>query len=243
MAGEAADDPGFRPLYKQVREALVRRIAERVWPPGHPLPSEMELAAELNVSQGTVRKALDEMAQDNLVVRRQGRGTFVGVHDEKRILFQFFKLVPDDGHSVFPESRVIAVEEGPADEAERARLRLEDRREAVIRIRRVRSLGGAPSIVETIRVPSRLFPGLAAGDIPNNVYALYADRFGISVARAREKLKAVNAAPEVAGLIGVAPGTARMEIDRTALAVDGAVVEWRLSLCRTDRYHYLSDLR
>src|SRR5580704_8078982 len=93
---------GARPLYAQVREVLVRRLVDGVWAPGEGLPSEMELAAELDVSQGTVRKALDTMAADKLLVRHQGRGTFVSIHDEARILFQFFKLAPDMGEPVFP---------------------------------------------------------------------------------------------------------------------------------------------
>ena len=88
---------GFRPLYRQVRDTLVKRIADGVWQAGQPLPSEPELAAELSVSQGTVRKALDAMTAEKLVIRRQARGTFVAKHDDARILFKFFKLVPDQG--------------------------------------------------------------------------------------------------------------------------------------------------
>ena len=100
-------DLGFRPLYRQVRDLLVRRIADGIWQAGQPLPSESEIALDLGVSQGTVRKALDEMTAENLVVRRQGRGTYVARHDDARILFQFFKLVPDTGERSFPESRML----------------------------------------------------------------------------------------------------------------------------------------
>src|SRR6478609_6436556 len=98
----------FRPLYAQVRDALVKRLVDGVWLPAQMLPSEFELAGELGVSQGTVRKALDALAAENLVVRRQGRGTFVAEHDEARILFQFFKLLPDSGKPTFPESKVVS---------------------------------------------------------------------------------------------------------------------------------------
>src|SRR6476660_936637 len=99
---------GFRPLYQQVRDMFVQRLVEGQWLPGQALPSEMELASEIGVSQGTVRKALDALAAENLVVRRQGRGTFVAEHDEARILFQFFKLLPDSGEAAFPESKVVS---------------------------------------------------------------------------------------------------------------------------------------
>ncbi len=97
-----AEALGFRPLYRQVKAIFVRRLVEGVWSPGTALPSEGQLASEIGVSQGTVRKALDELAAENLLVRRQGRGTFVAEHDERRILFQFFKLVPDDGDPALP---------------------------------------------------------------------------------------------------------------------------------------------
>src|SRR6478672_7519758 len=77
---------GFRPLYRQVRDVLVKRIADGVWQAGQMLPSEPDIAADLGVSPGTVRKALDEMTAENLVVRRQGRGTYVARHDDARIL-------------------------------------------------------------------------------------------------------------------------------------------------------------
>lgn len=233
---------GFRPLYQQVRDAFVQRLVEGRWTPGQALPSEMELAAEVGVSQGTVRKALDALASENLVVRRQGRGTFVAEHDEARILFQFFKLVPDIGEARFPESRIVSVSEGDAAAVERDVLGLpEDSR--VLRIARVRSLGGRPSIAETVTLPAALFLGLADGDIPNNLYATYAGRYGITVARAQEKLKAVALDGTDAALLGVAPGHPALLIDRQAIALDGVTVEWRVSRCLTDEFHYMSDLR
>jgi GntR family transcriptional regulator len=233
---------GFRPLYRQVKGVLVRRLVEGVWSPGEALPSEGQLAAEIGVSQGTVRKALDEMAAEHLVVRRQGRGTFVAEHDEPRILFQFFKLVPDAGERRFPDSRVLDITETAADADEQAALGLSPG-DTVLRIRRIRALGPAPVILETLSVPAELFPGLADGPVPNNLYALYAGRYGITVANARERLKAVALAAAEARLLGVAPGTPALRIDRTATSLDGTAVERRLSLCLTEEAHYLSDLR
>src|SRR5918998_6060585 len=118
------DPVGFRPLYRQAKDILVQRIAEGRWQPGQILPSEFEIAADLGVSQGTVRKALDEMTAENLLVRRQGRGTFVARHDDERILFQFFKLVPDEGERRFPDSRLLSVAIETADGDARAALDL-----------------------------------------------------------------------------------------------------------------------
>src|SRR5215212_10050220 len=152
----AAGMIGFRPLYRQVRDTLVRRIADGVWHPGQLLPSEPELASDLGVSQGTVRKALDEMTAENLVVRRQGRGTFVAKHDDARILFQFFKLVPDSGERSFPDSRVLdARKHVDVNAAEILGLKA---REPVLQIDRVRSLQGQACVLERIFLPARLFP-------------------------------------------------------------------------------------
>src|ERR1700743_3521619 len=126
---------GFRPLYRQVKDVLVKRIAEGAWAEGGALPSEPDLAADLGVSHGTVRKALDELAAENLVVRRQGKGTYVARHDEERILFQFFKLIPDTGERRFPDSRILGVEVEEAS-AEAARILALRKRPRVGRIGR-----------------------------------------------------------------------------------------------------------
>ncbi len=235
------DGLGMKPLYRQVRDTLIRRMVDGVWAPGEPLPSEMQLAAELGVSQGTVRKALDEMAAENLVVRRQGRGTFVARHDEDRILFQFFKLVPNEGPRHFPDSRVLSIGKAKASAAECGALSLA-RGSRVVRIRRVRLLAGLPLLVESLSLPDALFPGLTDMEIPNNLYGLYSARYGITVARAREKLRAVAAPEEDAAELGVPPGTPALLIDRLGFSLDQVPVEWRVSLCLTHQVHYLSDL-
>src|SRR5918998_3280295 len=150
------DPVGFRPLYRQAKDALVQRIADGTWQPGQILPNEFEIAADLGVSQGTVRKALDEMTAENLLVRRQGRGTFVARHDEERILFQFFKLVGDDGVRRFPESRVLDVKVVRASPEACQRLELAAG-DTVVQIERVRSLAGVTCVAEGMVLPHRLF--------------------------------------------------------------------------------------
>ena len=165
---DARDTLGAKPLYRQVRDVLVDRIAGGVLQAGQALPSEFEIAADLGVSQGTVRKALDELTAENLLVRRQGRGTYVARHDDARILFQFFKLVPDTGERRFPESRVVNVAVLPADPSISESLGLRQGA-PVISIERVRSIAGPACIFERISLPKDLFPGLEAKDLPNNL--------------------------------------------------------------------------
>ncbi len=245
MRSPAADMPsgfGFRPLYRQVMDVFVKRMVDGIWSPGLLLPSEMQLAAEIGVSQGTVRKALDEMAAENLLVRRQGRGTFIAEHDEKRILFQFFKLVPDDGVARFPDSVVLSAIVDRATPDEREALELATNAK-VARIRRVRSIDQAPLIVETLTLPDALFPQVTERPVPNSLYAFYSERYGITIAHAREKLKAVALTTEDAVALNRPAGHPALQIHRVALSLEVRPVEFRVSLCLTDETHYMSFMR
>jgi len=234
--------PKARPLYAQVKALMLQRLIAGDWRPGELLPSEFQLADKFGVSQGTVRKALDALAADNVVVRRQGRGTFVAEHDHRRALFHFFHLVGPDGVRRLPESRLITVRKGLAGRLEAGCLGI-GRGAPVIRIRRVRSLDGQPAIAETITVQQLLFPDLAdIREIPNTLYDLYERRYGVTIARAVERLSAVAADGRDAKLLGVAPGAPLLEIDRTALALDGNPVEWRVSRCLTATHRYQVEL-
>jgi len=236
------DTPKAQPLYAQVKALMMQRLIAGQWRPGEMLPSEFQLADQFGVSQGTVRKALDELAAENVLVRRQGRGTFVAEHDDHRALFHFFHLVGPDGERRLPESRFISVRKGLANRLEAGRLAL-GRGAPVIRIRRLRLLDGRPVIAETIAVPQRLFPDLAdIRDVPNTLYDLYERRYGITIARAVERLAAVAADERSAELLDIPPGAPLLEIDRTALALDGAPVEWRVSRCLTESHHYRVEL-
>lgn len=233
---------GLRPLYVQVREKLLRRLVDGVWAPGDILPSEMQLAAELGVSQGTVRKALDAMAAENLVVRKQGRGTFVARHDDERIMFQFFRLKPDAGERKFPDSTILSTGTFPASAEERGVLGL-DPGARVIRIERLRSIGGLPAIVETVILPAGIFGALQGMELPNNLYGLFAVNFGVVIMRSTERLKAVAASAQEAKLLSLAPGAPVLQISRIAYSLENQPVEWRISTCTSEGFHYSVDLR
>src|SRR5258708_4223997 len=151
--------PGFRPLYRQVHDLLVSRIVAGEWKPGDALPPEPSLARSFKVSQGTVRKALAALEQRNLVVRRQGKGTYVATHTPQRALFHFFHLVGDDGARALPSHRLLGVATGPAAAGEQRALGVRAGA-AVTRLKRLRLLGARVAIVERIAVPRALFPGL-----------------------------------------------------------------------------------
>ena len=236
--------PGYRPLYQQVKDLLRRRIVDGTWRPDEVLPSEGRLAVELGVSQGTVRKALDELAAQKLVVRRQGRGTFVAAHSPDTALFHFFHLVDPAGERQMPESELLDCRRGIAGPAETEALQLMQGA-LVLRIDRRRTIDGIPTIVERIAVPQALFPDLDSpgeGGLPNTLYDLYQKRYGVTVGRTTERLRAVAATAEDATHLNVEPGSPLLEIDRIARDLDDRPVEWRLSRCLTDRLAYLSEL-
>lgn len=237
------DDTAYKPLYSRTRDKLLQRLVSGEWPPGTLLPSETALAAEYGVSQGTLRKALDELAAEHLVVRQQGRGTVVARHDSERALFQFFHIHGNDGRRQLPDSRVLGVEPATADREEAMALELEARAR-VLRIERVRYLDGQPAMVETLSLPWTLFPGLGEGEdpLPNALYALYQRRYGITVARASEQLRAVAADSRDAEHLGIDPGTPLLEIRRVARDLQDRAVELRRSRLDTRQHYYLNEL-
>jgi GntR family transcriptional regulator len=234
----------FRPLYQHVRERLLARMIDGRWQPGMLLPSEQQLAAELGVSQGTVRKALDALAVENLIVRRQGRGTFVAVPEEGRLLFQLYRLRRDaDGAAFVPQSIVHSVKKMRASAEARQRLEL-GRQGTVWVVERSRTLDGDVLTSEILTLDAQRFPQFdERAPLPNNVYVLYATAFGQVVARVDERLKAVAADGEHAKRLRCAPGTPLLLIDRIAYGLDGSPIEWRRSYSATQAVHYFSELR
>ena len=236
--------PNFRPLYVQVKDLLIQRMVRGDWKPGVPLPTETALAEEFQVSHGTVRKALDKLAAENLVVRQQGRGTFVVSHTPQRALFHFFHMVDENGTRRLPDSRLLSCQRAPASATERSKLDLPAGAQ-VLRIHRVRTLDGDPAIIEWIVVAADTFPGLGepSGDeLPNALYQLYEEKYGVTIYRAVELLGAVNASAGEAQLLEVDAGTALLEIDRVAVSLDRKPVEWRVSRCLTESIQYLNTL-
>ncbi|MEH6577223.1 MAG: GntR family transcriptional regulator [Amphritea sp.] len=232
----------FLPLYAQVKQLLVQRLIDNTWAPGMSLPSENRLASELNVSQGTVRKALDEMAAEKLVVRRQGLGTFVPEHTQEHALFHFFRLVNLDDQQQLPESETLSVENMEANELELKRLGLRAG-DLVTRVVRLRKLDAQPVIYEILSVPQAMFPLLAEKQpLPNTLYSLYQRGYGISVVKAVERLKAVSAGVEEVEHLQVEAGTPLLEIERTACALNGNAIELRVSRCLTEHHQYMVEL-
>jgi GntR family transcriptional regulator len=244
MTALNASQPNATPLYRQVKQILVQRIASGVWRPGELVPAEPKLGQELGVSPGTVRKALDELEAENLVIRQQGRGTFVTTHTPTSSLFHFFRLVDAKGQRVMPSGRELERRQGLASAAERQRLKLPPRAK-VMRFRRVRWADGRGAMLESIAVPTEFFPDLRTypGELPNTLYDLYQRSYGKTVRRVEEWLSASSVEdPETARHLDLEVGASVLEIDRIDYTFDDVPVEWRRSIVDTRALRYFIEL-
>ncbi len=234
---------GEGPLYVQVRKQVVARIVEGIWLPGNILPSETQLASYFGVSQGTVRKALDGLVAENLIVRHQGKGSFVAIHTPHRELFHFFHLATRDGSKQMPAtSHLLSCSQRRGEKHELSRLNLGTNALVVI-IERVRDLGKKPVILERIAVPAKLFEGLAeSGDLPNELYQLYEESYGVTIHKAIEELSVELASSQTAHHLGVKTNSPLLAIERVAETLEGKPVEYRRSLCNCSHHFYLNEI-
>jgi GntR family transcriptional regulator len=239
--------PSFSPLYQQIKALLLQSLEAGEWKSGAAIPSEQELAARFKVSQGTVRKAIDELAIDNLLVRRQGKGTFVATHAERQVQYRFLKLVPKEG-----EASSDGQVQREIIDCKRSRSSVEIARglglrpgDAVLQVRRVLSFGATPTILEDIWLPGTPFKGLSAERLRNDsgpMYALFEREFGVRMVRAEEKIRAVLPDPTQALLLGVTASTPLLSVERIALTYNDAPMEMRQCLYRTDAHYYRNEL-
>ncbi len=238
------DGPAFSPLDRQIKTLMTRSLQLGEWRPGDAIPSEIELAARFKVSQGTVRKAIDELATDNLLVRRQGKGTFVATHAEEKIQFRFLRLTPDEGEAGNLTRRFIDCRRlrPPADVARALHLRASDN---AVQVRRVLSFKGQPVVLDDIWLPGVLFKGLTAerlSDYRGPMYGLFESEFGVRMIRAEEKIRAVAADVATAELLALAPGAPLLSVERLALTYGDKPVELRRGLYNTASHYYRNEL-
>lgn len=236
--------PAFSPLYKQIKVLLTQSLQGGEWRPGELIPSETDLAARFKVSQGTVRKAIDALADENLLVRQQGRGTFVATHAEQTVRFRFLRLVPDAGPPGGMARRFIDCrrQRAPADVARALALKAGD---ATLQVRRVLSFEGRPVVLDDIWLPGQAFKGLTAerlSEYKGPMYGLFESEFGVRMIRAAEKLRAVAADAESAALLAVAPGAPLLSVERLSFTYGDRPLELRRGLYETSAHHYRNEL-
>ena len=244
VAQLAGRSPTFSPLYMQIKGLITQSLEAGEWKPGEVILSENQLAARYKVSQGTVRKAIDELAAENLLVRRQGKGTFVAAHIETRTQFRFLRLTPIEGEQRYPDSVVIECRRVRAP-AEIARLLDLKAGDSTVLIKRVLSHGGVPFVLDEIWLPGATFKGLTAERLTESrvpLYSLFESEFGTKMIRADEKIRAVAADAVVSAVLKVAIDAPLLSVDRVTYTYGDKPVEVRRGLYSTRDHFYKNEL-
>jgi len=242
-AEQAEAGPAFSPLYQQIKGLIMRELQQGLWKPGEAIPSELDLAARFKVSQGTVRKAIDELAADNLLVRRQGKGTFVATHAEQQIQYRFLRLTPDDGAALGLARRLLDCRRlrAPADVARALDIKSGD---AVVQLKRVLS-GERPVVFDEIWLPGSLFKGLTAerlADYKGPMYGMFETEFGVRMIRAEEKIRALAADAATADVLALPPGSPLLMVERLSFTYGDKPVELRRGYYNTAQHFYRNEL-
>jgi GntR family transcriptional regulator len=240
--------PSFLPLYEQIKQLILHALSDGEWQPGEAIPSEMELARHYQVSQGTVRKALDELVMDNILVRRQGKGTFVATHADDGTTYRFLRLMSLGGEQAYPHSEFIEFSRGKADAQVAKRLGLPPGSALAI-LRRVLKFSGEPVVYDDIRLPAALLKGISIAMIEDHVnahkgtlYSLYETQYQIRIISAHERIRATLADAISAPLLGVRVGAPLLAIERVAFTYGNQPVEWRMSYVNTAQCYYFDEL-
>ncbi len=238
------ESPTFSPLYRQIKSLIIQGLESGEWRPGESIPSETDLAARYSVSQGTVRKAIDEMAAENLLVRKQGKGTFVASHHDPRSFFRFLRLVPNSGDITPPQSVPLDCWRARAGQEASRVLGLELGSPIII-VRRVLKFSGKPIVLDELYLPGDLFQGLSLEILQSysgSIYSLFESRYGVRMIRAEERLRAVAADRQTADTLGVIEGSPLLSVERVTYTYGDRAVEWRRGLYSTAEHSYLNEL-
>ena len=244
MSDVNAPIASFSPLYEQIKAMILASLQASEWLPGAAIPSEMELAARYAVSQGTVRKAIDELAAQSLLVRRQGKGTFVATHQEDDWQYRFLRLAPDSGQKFHLTNQFLTCEKTKATAyvAELLKLKTGD---PIIHIDRIQSFSGKPIVFEEIFLPGARFKGLdlqALNDWHGPMYAFYEGQYATHMVRAEEKIKAIAANELLAKHLHLAEGAPILSVERLAFTYGNKPVEIRHARYDTSEQHYENKL-
>ncbi len=232
------------PLYRAVKRALLRAIENGALAPGAALDNETALAAAFAVSIGTLRQAVGELVAEHILVRRQGRGTFVATHSAERFLFQFFHVERSDGLREAPSVELLNFERGRLDDEAAEALGRKSGDGAWLFENRL-VLQGRAVVHDRIVLPAALFRTFSEKRLrerPGTIYRLYQDEFAITVVRALERARAIAAERGTARVLGVSAGTPMLQVRRTALTFGDKPVEYRVSTLHTAVHDYVQTL-
>ena len=228
------------PLYVQLRTDLTRRIARGDWKRGDNIPNELELAREYGLSPGTVRKALDWMEEAHLIVRQQGRGTFVATPSSEELNQRFDRLRTGSGDPIAPEALVLDSGQHAASDEDARRLGIAAQN-TIYSLTRLRMARGKPLMVERVNVALEMFPSLTNTQTPYDLADL-AQTDGVLLGYGAESLTLVPADGTIAGHLGIETGSRVMLLERTISTIENQPAEWRQCWCNLEGYRYQVEL-
>jgi GntR family transcriptional regulator len=236
----SANAPAFQPLYRQIKALITQSLVSGEWRPGDLIPSEIELASRFSVSQGTVRKAIGELAGENLLVRQQGKGTFVASHSEERNQFPYLSIRPDRAHVESLTAHLLECRKVKLEAASARKLGVATGSSGFLIVRTL-AIGGDKVIYEEIRLPAAPFRGLSLDTIERHhcmLYSMYESEFDQRILHVDEQIKAVAADGAVTEHLQIPAGEPLLVIDRVAYTYAEKAVELRRSQCSTRDHHY-----
>ncbi len=232
------------PLYRVVARRMLSALSAGEWQPGDVIPAEKKLGERFAVSIGTVRKAIDDLVAENILIRHQGRGTFVATHSRDQHLYRFFNVIRQDGLKTYPAVELVSFSKSKANKIAATKLAIAQNAKT-IHFSNLLSLNDEPVIVDEITLPENLFRGFSEQklrDRPNTLYNLYQREFGVNVIRIEERLRGGSATEEHAKLLRMTKGAPLLEIHRLAYSFNQQAIEWRVSYVNTEKYEYCASV-
>ena len=231
--------------YQEVKQRITEDLVRGRYPMGQALPAEKDLSKELDVSIGTLRKAVDELVAEGILVRRQGRGTYVAEHDLKRLLYYFFHVVKHDADKkINPRVELVSLTSAVATKEEATKLQIKEGA-AVWRLVNCLYLEDKCVMIDQITLDKKRFQKLNRSDYINregSIYQLYQMKYGQTVVRSSERLRAGLASKQHAEWLGIKANSPVLVIRRVALGIQDDPIEWRVSTLNTDEHEYFSEL-
>lgn len=232
------------PLYIQIKGKILTALEDGVWKSGELIPSELEFASLYQVSQGTVRKAIDELVAQHLLIRKQGSGTFVATHQEEQNKYRFLHLANASGHVEESINKILLCTHQPAPSAVFVEMGMHAD-DLFVHIRRLMSFKAQPIVYEDIWLPCPLFQGLSLEMLQTwsgSLYGLFESHFGVHMTHAKERISAKLPTDLAAEYLMIEGSMPVLDIFRVAYTFGDKPVEVRQAQYITRDYHYLNHL-
>ena len=233
------------PLWKQIRDELLGCLSQGSLRPGQLVPNEKTLVDLFSVSIGTVRKAIDSLEKDGVLVRKQGLGTFVCEHDDSSFLFKYFHICTKDSNErEIPEVECVSFQTRAANSAEAKILKIPEGNNKVFDIYNSLAFNGKIHSIDKITIPIARFPLMTKELFCNRhstIYNLYQNKFNVFISKCSERVTAGTAKKNIADMLGIDEGESILKIRRTGYSFHNEIVELRTSYVNTKGVEYIRE--